>query len=256
MKRPPSVVHEQRALAAQRLGEQEAVVDERGRVELHELEVGERGAGAVGEREPLAERAGRVRRPLPERGVAAGREQRRARADGAAVGEHAGAAAVGLPERDDALVLDERDPRVLAHARGERGRDRLARLGAARVRDAADASGRPRGRGRRRTRRRPSTQVGDPRRRLLGQHADGALAAEPAAGAQRVLGVQRRTVVVGERRGDAALRVPAVRGRDRRLREQEHVRLVGRAQRRVEPGDSPADDDQTPLPPRFSPQSR
>ena len=45
----------------------------------------------------------------------------------------------------------------------------------------------------------------------------------PAPGAQRVLGVQRRAVVVGERRGDAALRVPAVRGRDRRLREQEHV---------------------------------
>ena len=84
MKRPPPVVHEQRALAAERLGEQETVVDERRRVELHELEVGERGAGAVGEGDPFAERTGRVRRPLPERGVAAGREHRRARGDRAA----------------------------------------------------------------------------------------------------------------------------------------------------------------------------
>ena len=61
------VVDEQGALAAQRLGEQEAVVDERGRMELHELEVGQRRPGAVGEREPLAERARRVGRALPER---------------------------------------------------------------------------------------------------------------------------------------------------------------------------------------------
>ena len=76
-----AVVEQQRALAAQRLGEQEAVVDERRRMELDELEVGERGARAVGEHEPLADRAERVRRALPERGVAAGREERRRRRD-------------------------------------------------------------------------------------------------------------------------------------------------------------------------------
>ena len=57
----------------------------------------------------------------------------------------------------------------------------------------------------------------------------------PAAGAERVLGVQRRRVVLGERRRDAALRVPAVRGCDRALREQQHLGLRGgrRAPRRA-----------------------
>ena len=153
----------------------------------------------------------------------------------------AGAAAVGLPERDDALVLGKRDARVLADARGQRLGDRLARLRAVRVGDAAhgvtalaaeavvelDAG---------------FEQIGDPRGRLLGQYADRALAAESPAGAKRVLRVQLRAVVVGERRGHAALRVPAVRGRDRRLGEQEHVRLGGGGQRRAQPRDPSTDD--------------
>ena len=73
-------VEQRRALAADRLGDQEALAardaGDRGRVELHELEVGERGAGGVGEQQPDAERAGRVGRARPERGRAAGGEDR------------------------------------------------------------------------------------------------------------------------------------------------------------------------------------
>ena len=70
-------VHQQRALAAHRLRDQEAVelarrARERGGMELHELEVGERGAGLVGEQQAGADRAARVGRALPQRGRAAG----------------------------------------------------------------------------------------------------------------------------------------------------------------------------------------
>ena len=74
----PVLVEQERALSAQRLGEEERGVDERGRVELRELEVGDGGAGSVSRRYPVAHRARRVRRARPERGCAAGREQRRA----------------------------------------------------------------------------------------------------------------------------------------------------------------------------------
>ena len=81
-------VVEQRALAADRLGDQEAVAlasrRQRGRVELDHLHVGERRARGVGERHAGADRAARVRGALPEGGRAAGGEQRRARDDGAA----------------------------------------------------------------------------------------------------------------------------------------------------------------------------
>ena len=53
-----ALVEQQGAVAAQRLGEQEAVVEERRGVELDELEVGERRAGPVGEDEAVADRAG------------------------------------------------------------------------------------------------------------------------------------------------------------------------------------------------------
>src|SRR5262249_60776061 len=91
------VVDEQGTLAAQRLGKQEPVVEERGRVELDELEVRERGAGAIGEDEPLTERSARVRRALPERRIAAGGEDGRGRRHGAGVGDDADTAAAAHP---------------------------------------------------------------------------------------------------------------------------------------------------------------
>ena len=71
---------ERRALAADGLGDQEALLaleaDDRRRVELRELEVGEHRAGLAGEQQAGAERAGRVGRARPQRGGAAGGEQR------------------------------------------------------------------------------------------------------------------------------------------------------------------------------------
>ncbi len=74
-----------RALAADGLGDQEPLAaleaDDRGGVELRELEVGELRAGRAGEDEAGAERARRVRRARPQRGGAAGGEDRRAGLD-------------------------------------------------------------------------------------------------------------------------------------------------------------------------------
>ena len=68
------LVQERGAGAAQGLGEKKAVVEQSGGMELHELEVRERGARPVREQETVADRAARVCRPPPERGVAAGGE--------------------------------------------------------------------------------------------------------------------------------------------------------------------------------------
>ena len=81
VKRSPSLVEQDRAFAAKRLGEEKRGVDERRGMELHELEIAERGSGAVGGRHPVADRAGRVGRPLPERRRPARGEQRGPRRD-------------------------------------------------------------------------------------------------------------------------------------------------------------------------------
>ena len=107
-------------------------------------------------------------------------------------------------------------------------------------------------------------EVGDPRGRLLGEHRDGARPAEPTPRAERVGGVQRRSVALADRGRDAALRVPAVRRGDRCLRKQQHVGLGGGFERRRRAGDAPADDDQAVRSTlagvaricRFSPHSR
>ncbi len=87
-------------------------------------------------------------------------------------------------------------------------------------------------------------EVADARRRLVRQHLDGTRPTQPAARAQRVLGVQRRCVVLPHRGGDTALREEA-RGRQQRaLREDEDVALGRRTQGGEETGDPPADDDE------------
>ena len=187
----------------------------------------------------------RVRRRLPQRGVAAGRDQRGAAA-------HAAAASVSDPDAAPVLIqapstrcaLADRDARMLERARREHLGDAASGLRAAGVHDAAarvaalaaealvelDAE---------------LDQVGDPRRRIARQLADRALAADAAAGAQGVLGVQARIVVLAERRGDAALGVEAVGGRELAPAQHEHVGLVRRGQRGVETGDTCADDDKS-----------
>ena len=208
------VVDEQRALAAQRLREQEAVVERA------------RSGGTArtrGRRAPRRRgRRARARRRARRAGSSCAPRAPRSRPSRAASPRAASARrSVTTPaqrpsasqSRPTPLALGDRDPRVRAGPRGQRLRDRLPGLGAARVDDAPvrvaalaaevvvelDAE---------------LDEVGDPRGRLLGQRANGALAAEAAAGAQRVLGVQARRVALAERRRDAALRVVAVRRED------------------------------------------
>ena len=90
-------------------------------------------------------------------------------------------------------------------------------------------------------------EVDDPRRRLLRQRAHGALAAEAAPGAQRVLRVELRRVV---RTRSPRRRLPArassttsAPGPSRRAGRG----LGGRAERSVEAGDAAAHDDQVVL---------
>ncbi len=234
------LVQEGGACAAQRFGEEEAVVEQRGGMELDELEVGERRARAVREQQPFAGRAARVRRPLPQGGIAAGGEDDRLpgeRGDGV-----------------DAFVGDDADARVLLHARSEHLSDTAAGLGAARVHDAAAGMAALAG----------ETlvelhaevdELGDAFRRVSGEELDRALAAEPAAGGERVSGVQRRVVVGTDRCGHAALRGPAVGGVDRALCEDEdRCARVGGGQRSGEAGDSGTDDREVGM--QFLPQRR
>ena len=264
VKRLPSSSTSTRALAAQRLGEQEAVV-ERGP---------SGGTGRTRGRRAPRPRGRRARAPRRARRAGSSSAPRAPRTRPVA-STVAGAAtaprSVTTPTQRPPLIqscehanaLGERDPRVLAHALGEDGGDRLAGLGAAGVHDAAhrvaalaaeplvelDAE---------------LDQVGDARRRLLGEHLDGARTADAAPGAERVGGVQLGRVALPHRRGDAALRVPAVRGVDGRLREQQHVGLGRRGQRGGEARDAAADDDRPVrstlarerAPRRFYPHSR
>ena len=82
-KRSPLGVEQPRALAADRLGDQEALApavgDQRGGVELGELEVGQRGARGERQAEPGAHRSRRVGGARPQRRRAAGGQHRAAR---------------------------------------------------------------------------------------------------------------------------------------------------------------------------------
>ena len=132
MNRTPSRVDEERALAADRLGDQRLLAagplaePEHGRVELHELEVGDHRAGAQRRGHAVAGRDRRVGRrgvDLPE---AAGGQHDRAgvgRADAVDlaladdVQGHAADPALGvLQQVDDEGVLDDLDARVVLDA--------------------------------------------------------------------------------------------------------------------------------------------
>ena len=139
------------------------------------------------------------------------------------------------------------DPRVGEDALGERSCHPVAGRGAARVHDAPAAV--------------PALEteavvevdaeldeVADPGRRLAGQRGDCARAREPPPGSQRVLGVERRRVVLADGGGDAALRQGA-RGRaERPLRQHEHLRVGRGAERGEETRDAAAHDEEVDLP--------
>ena len=97
--------------------------------------------------------------------------------------------------REHPLALGDRDPRMREHALGELSRDAVAGRRAARVDDAAAAVAALE----------PEPvveldaeldEIADARGRLVRQHRHGARPAETAAGAKRVLGVERRVVVL------------------------------------------------------------
>ena len=230
-------VAEHRAFAAQRLGEQRARhrrVVQRGRVELHELEVGARDARLQRERDTVAGRKRRVGRDREALADATGREHD---VDGA----HELDLAVG-PERDHAgatIVLDEqldREPALanLDRAALDRGDERTLDLGAgrvaARVHDAGErmtalageqqlvAVGAGLGVELRAERRQLADTVG-----ALGhEHLHRLDVAEPGARGERVGEMQLPRVGLGQRGGDAALRVTG--GRERQLALREHDR--------------------------------
>ena len=206
--------------------------------------------GALGEQQADAERPGRVRRAPPERGGAAGGDDRPARAHGRPVlAEDAGDAAVLEPQVGGAGRLEDLDARPRDERRRTAGARRAGRSRCRRRARCAGASGRPRGRargcrsGRRRTRRRARCSA----RIISGASFVSTSAAErrtsAAAGALGVLEVQLRRVVDRERRGEPALR-PVARGlRERRRADHGDARArVGGGQRRVQAGGAGADD--------------
>ncbi len=117
-----AAVEQKGSLAAERLAEEEPAPREHGRMELDELEVGERRARAPGEQRAVADRAGRVRRPLPQSSHAAGCEERGRGADSAALGDRSHAAAVVLAEREHARVLDKPHVGIARAARSHSAR--------------------------------------------------------------------------------------------------------------------------------------
>ncbi len=211
-------------------------------MELDELEVGECRTRPVGEGEALAECTARVRRPLPESGVAAGRDHDAASRARARAGDDAGTPSVGPQKLEHAVALGDLDPGVLANAGGEHLGDPAAGLGPAGVHDpAARVTALAREAVVELNAER--AQVGDSRRRLGCEELHGARPAEPPPGGERVGRVQGRVVVGADGRGDATLGRVAVRRAERALREHEHRRFLGGAERGGQSGDPGSDHD-------------
>ena len=213
---------------------------EHGRMELDELEVGERRARAPGEQRAVADRAGRVRRPLPERGHAAGRQHRGRGADRPRVGHGSHAAAVMLAEPEHARVLDERSRWDRASGAFPQGpRDVLAGLRAPGVDDPAARMPTLEAEVRVEARRRAST-------RSATRAAASSTSVSTALGRQRPRparsvssACKRGGVVLAERRGDAALGAPARRRGPRGARdERDRGALRGRRQGGGEAGEA------------------
>ena len=239
---------EGRALAADRLGDQEALAPGEpahgGGVELEQLEVRQRRAGGVGEQqaEPLG--AGWVGGARPQRRGAARAEHDRARRDDAAVvADQAATAVVAIgPQRPRPRALEDGDRALRGDERGELAHHAPAGRGAAGVDDAPDRVPALEA-----EREAPGAvavevdaerlQVLHPRGRLAHEDLGRRAPDERAPGALGVGEVQLEAVVGGERRGEAALRPVGGRLGQRRGGDQDDVRaLARRAERRVEPG--------------------
>ena len=244
------------ALAAHGLRDEEALApgdpDDRGRVELDELEVGEVGARGAREQQARSVGAGRVGRARPQRRGAARGQDHGARGDDAPVvaGDRADAPVVARQQRPHAAALEHVDALLLDHVGRQLAQDPPPRGAAARVDDPADpvAALEPEREvavAIRVEAHAERLEVGEARGRLLAQHLRGRAPHEAASGRHRVLQVQRGRVVRGERRGEAALR-PVGGGLGERPRGHErHASALARGrQRREQPGRAGADHDE------------
>ena len=211
-------------------------------MELDELEVGQRRSGPVREQRAVADGARGVRRALPEGGHAAGGEHGSRRCDGAFRGDDANAALVVLPQGPDLPARKDLDAGMRECALRELPGDPLAGRGPAGMDDStprvAAFEAEPLVELNARV-----GQVDDPGGRLLGQGAHGARAAQPPAGAERVLLVQSGGVVRPDRGRDATLRQPARRREDGPLRDDRDASLGRCGERRGQTGDAGPDDD-------------
>ena len=242
MKRWPSASTSTAPFAAQRFAEQESVLGQHRRVELHELEVGEPRAGAKSHGHAVTGGAGRVRRALPERRGAARGDERRPRLDRPPIGDDPGATTVPRPRSRAPSPLRRREcAGARAHGRRARGgspcRSRHRRRGA---RGGASARLRAPARDRtaRRAQRRSATRAGaspTSARTALSRHRP-----RPARIVSSACSSGLSSIT--SRRGHAALREVAGGRAQRPLREQQHVRFVAHAERGVQAGDASADD--------------
>ena len=249
-------VEKRRPLTANGLGYQEAVARpvaaQRGGMELHELEVGEIRARAVGEREPGADGASGICGALPERGHAAGGEDHRARQDRHRIptsrprGEP-DAASIVRGQRRRGERLEDVDAPVGGGQGGEVAGDPSSRGRAAGVDDAA-AGVSPF---------EPEGEIAGPvrieahaellelmhaGRRLLAEHPRSGGAGRIAAGRERIVVMALGRVVRGKRGGYPTLS-PVARGlRQRRATDQRHSRAgAGGDERGIEAGGAGAD---------------
>ncbi len=243
------------ALAAQRLGDElHGLLAGHGQprgVELHELEVADGGAGAVGHGDAVAggdRRVGGASVHLPG---AAGGEHRhhgdveREPAVGEVQRERADAAAVDREQVDDELVLVELHAAAHAGRLGERARDLAAGGVAAGVHDPRQRVGalapehdlavdlvEPRA---------DLHELAHAVRALVHEDAHGLLVAEARAGGDGVLEVQLGRILLADGRGDAALREERGRLLEGGLGEQADAPAARGADGGREAGDAAAE---------------
>ena len=218
-----TLVEEQRALAAQRLGQEQRGVDERRRMELHELEIRDCGASAIGRSDAVADstRAGSSsasRAPQLHRSRAASHAHGwRRRSVTTPSSDHpdrqsscirspSATSIRGWASTRSASTLATRSP--VAAPPAWTTRLRLCPPSSPRSSSKLDAE---------------LHEVADPGRGLSGERRDGAWRRErPRPVRKRVLGMERRCVVVAERGGDPALSQRARGQAKRPLREHEN----------------------------------
>ena len=161
---------------------------------------------------------------------------------------HADARAATHDEIEHARFLEHANALGVAHASHERARDLGAGLIAVRVDDAILRVRRlapelePAARIEIELRA-GGLQLANARRAFFDQHLHRRRVAQRRTRGERVLPVERGRVAGAERGGDAALRVRGGAVEQRALGEQQHVAVLRRAPRRVQPGDAAADDE-------------